>query len=508
MKIKLTNIFTKSLDKIEYVGNRLPHPATIFALLSFSVIIFSWLGNMLSLSAIHPADNSVITVKNLLSSDGIRWMYTNITTNFVAFPPLVNVLTIIIGIGVAEGTGFFNTLFKSLVLRAPKKLITPAIIFAGVTSHLASDAGYVILIPLGAMIFHAIGRHPLAGLAAAFAGVSGGFGANLFIGSVDPILAGLSQTSAQIIDPAILINPVVNFYFMFTSTFLIVILGTIITEKIIEPRLGPYAGSTEKMAMDEISPIERKALMAAGISALVFIILLLISIVPEGGILRNPETNEVLHSPFFSGIIVGVALLFFIPGLTYGIIVRTIKSDKDLMQHIIKSMGTLASYIVMVFFAAQFVYFFRHSNLGLILAVEGAHFLKNIGLTGVSLLIAFVLLSAFINLFMGSASAKWAIMAPVFVPMFMLLGYHPALTQAAYRIGDSVTNIITPLLPYFALIVAFAQKYQDKTGIGTIISMMLPYSILFLIAWTILLVIWVFVGFPVGPDGPLYYPTR
>jgi aminobenzoyl-glutamate transport protein len=499
-----SRLFNKSLDYIEVIGNKLPHPATLFGILALIVVIVSWLGDLLVWQAVHPADGSTISVKSLVSGDGIRWIYTNITYNFVNFPPLGYVLAVMIGIGVAEGSGLFTSMIRSLVLNAPKKLITGTIVFAGIISHLASEAGYVILIPLGAMIFHALGRHPMAGLAAAFCGVSGGFGANFLIGSVDPILAGLSQSAAQIIDPNITINAAVNFYFMFASAFLIVVVGTWVTEKIVEPRLKTYEGSAEKIPVEEITPAEKKGLKWAGISLLIIIILLAFTIIPENGLFRNPKTGEVLHSPFFDGIITGILIFFLVPGLVYGVIVKTIKNDKDMMKHIIKSMSTMATYIVLVFFAAQFVYFFRYSNLGLIFAIQGAEFLKNIGLTGIPLIVMFVLLAAFINMFMGSASAKWAIMAPVFIPMFMLLGYHPALTQAAFRIGDSVTNLITPMMSYFALIVAFAQKYNEKYGIGTIISTMIPYTIIFTVFWTLLLVVWMWIGLPTGPDGPLF----
>jgi aminobenzoyl-glutamate transport protein len=499
-----SRLFNKSLDYIEIIGNKLPHPATLFGILALIVVLVSWLGDLLVWQAVHPADGSTISVKSLVNGDGIRWIYTNITYNFVNFPPLGYVLAVMIGIGVAEGSGLFTSMIRSLVLNAPKKLITGTIVFAGIISHLASEAGYVILIPLGAMIFHALGRHPMAGLAAAFCGVSGGFGANFLIGSVDPILAGLSQSAAQIIDPNMTINAAVNFYFMFASAFLIVVVGTWVTEKIVEPRLKTYDGSAEKIPVEEITPTEKKGLKWAGISLLIIIILLAFTIIPENGLFRNPKTGEVLHSPFFDGIITGILVFFLVPGLVYGVIVKTIKNDKDMMKHIIKSMGTMATYIVLVFFAAQFVYFFRYSNLGLIFAIQGAEFLKNIGLTGIPLIVMFVLLAAFINMFMGSASAKWAIMAPVFIPMFMLLGYHPALTQAAFRIGDSVTNLITPMMSYFALIVAFAQKYNEKYGIGTIISTMIPYTIIFTVFWTLLLVVWMRVGLPTGPDGPLF----
>lgn len=502
---KINNsLFNRTLDIIELIGNKLPHPATLFAILAALVAILSFIGDIFNLTAIHPADNSIIRVKNLLSSDGIRWIYTNVVYNFVNFPPLGYVLAVMVGIGVAEGSGLFNTMIRALVLNAPKKLITGAIVFAGVLSHIASEAGYVILIPLGATIFYALGRHPIAGLAAAFCGVSGGFGANFLIGSIDPVLAGLTQSAANIINPDIKINAAVNFYFMFVSAIMIVIAGSWITEKIVEPRLKNYQGNADKIPVDYLTPQEKKGLKWAALSLILIIILLAFTILPENGIFRNPTTREILHSPFFDGIITGILIFFLIPGLVYGIVVKSIKNDKDFMKHIIKSMGTLSTYIVLVFFAAQFVYFFRYSNLGLIFAIDGAQFLKNIGLTGIPLLIAFVIVSAFINLFMGSASAKWAIMAPVFVPMFMLLGYHPALTQAAFRIGDSVTNLVTPMMSYFALIVAFAQKYDEKYGIGTIISTMLPYTILLTLFWTLLLVVWMLLGIPLGPDGPLF----
>lgn len=499
-----SKLFNKSLDYIEIIGNKLPHPATLFGLLALIVAIISLIGSIFNLTAIHPADGSTITVRNLLDGDGLRWIYENVVHNFVNFPPLGYVLAVMIGIGVAEGSGLFNTVIRALVLKAPAKLITGSVVLAGVLSHLASEAGYVILIPLGAMIFYALGRHPMAGLAAAFCGVSGGFGANFLIGSIDPVLAGLSQSAAQIIDPTMKINAAVNFYFMFISAFMVVLVGTWITEKIVEPRLKTYSGNAEKIPVNDITDVEKKGLKWAGIGLLLLVIALAFTIIPEEGLFRNPETGEILHSPFFDGIITGILIFFFVPGLIYGAIVKSIRNDKDMMKHIIKSMATLATYIVLVFFAAQFVYFFRYSNLGLILAIHGAEFLRNIGLTGIPLIAAFVLLSAFINLFMGSASAKWAIMAPVFVPMFMLLNYHPALTQAAFRIGDSVTNLITPMMSYFALIVAFAQKYDEKYGIGTIISTMIPYTVILTVVWIILLVIWMLFGLPLGPDGPLY----
>jgi len=506
LKAKPKGVFARTLDFIEIVGNKLPHPATIFGGLALVVVLLSWLTYALGTSAVNPADGQTVTVNNLLSADGIRWMYTNILDNFLRFPPLGYVLVVMVGIGLAEGTGLFAVMIRALVLSAPSKFITAAVVLAGIVSGLAVEAGYVILIPLGAMIFHALGRHPMAGLAAAFCGVSGGFGANFFIGSIDPILAGISTSAAQIIDPDMVVNPAVNYYFMIASSFIVLFVGTWVTESIVEPRLGKYEGTAERFKIVQLTPEERKGLRWAGITVVLFIIALALTVIPENGIFRNPETGSILHSPFFTGIIIGILLLFLLPALAYGIVVGTVKNDKDMMKHIIKSMSGMGGYIVLVFFAAQFVYFFNYSNLGLIIAIKGASGLTEIGFTGPVLIGAFVLLAAFINLFMGSASAKWAIIAPVFIPMLMLLenGYHPGITQAAFRIGDSLTNLVTPMMSYFALIVTFAEKYDERYGIGTIISTMLPYTIFLAIVWIAALMGWIWLGIPLGPDGPIY----
>jgi aminobenzoyl-glutamate transport protein len=498
------NVFSRSLDLVELLGNKLPHPATLFAMLALLVAVLSWLSAQLGLQATHPVDATVITVNSLLSGDGLRWAYSNVTQNFVNFPPLGYVLAVMVGIGLAEGSGLLTIMIRALVLNAPPRLVTGAIVLAGIISSLATEAGYVVLIPLGAMIFHALGRHPMAGLAAAFCGVSGGFGANFMIGSIDPILAGLSTSAAQILDPEMIVNPAVNFYFMFASAILVTIVGTWVTAKIVEPRLGKYHGGAERLAIDQLTPAESRGLRLAGLSLLITLVVLALAAIPSNGLLRNPADGQLLNSPFFDGLITGIIAMFFIPGLVFGLATGTVRSDKDVVKHITRSMSGMAGYIVLVFFAAQFVYFFRYSNLGLILAIHGAESLRNIGLTGITLVVAFVFLAGFINMFMGSASAKWAIMAPVFVPMFMLLGYHPALTQVAFRIGDSVTNLITPMMSYFALIVTFAQKYDERYGIGTIISTMLPYTFFFTLFWAVLLIGWMALGLPLGPGGPLY----
>ncbi|MCB2203310.1 AbgT family transporter [bacterium] len=504
MSVKKRSLFSRSLDVVEKVGNALPHPATIFALLAFLVVIASAIAAALGLTAVHPGTGESISVRSLLTGEGIRWMFENVEHNFVAFPPLGLVLVAMIGIGVAEGSGLISVLIRALVLKAPRRLITMALVAAGVLSHLASEAGYVVLIPLGAVIFLALGRHPMAGLAAAFAGVSGGFAANFLIGSVDPVLAGLTQTAAHIIDPSVKINVAVNFYFMFVSAIMVVIVGTFVTEKIVEPRLGSYSGTEQSMELETLTPTERRGIIWSLLSVLLVLTAFAVTVIPENGLLRAAGV-EMLHSSFFEGMITAIMIFFLIPGMVYGYVTGSIRSDKDGIKQMISSMSHMATYIVLVFFAAQFVYYFGYSNLGLIIAIEGASFLGNIGLTGIPLMLAFIVVSAFINMFMGSASAKWAIMAPVFVPMFMLLGYHPALTQMVFRIGDSLTNVITPMMSYFALIVAFAEKYDEDYGIGTIISTMLPYSIVFGLFWTLLLIAWMLLGLPVGPDGPLHY---
>ena len=409
-----------------------------------------------------------------------------------------------LGIGIAESTGLIGTSLRLMILSSPQKLLTFVLVFAGILSNTASEVGYVLLVPLGGIIFQAVGRHPIAGIAAAFAGVSGGYSANLFLGTIDPLLAGLSEEAARIIDPTYTVNPASNYYFMAISVPFIALAGTWVTEKIVIPRLGEYKGDNKAEEIKKLSSSEKKGLIYALIASLIFIGFLLAGTIFDDGFLRNPETGGLLRSPFMDGIVAFIFLGSGFAGVAYGIGAGTIKNDADVMKGMGKSMEMLGIYIVLVFFAAQFVAYFNWTNLGKIFAVEGAIMLENSGLGPIPLIIAFILLSAVVNLVMGSASAKWALMAPVFIPMFMLLGYSPELIQVSYRIGDSVTNIISPMMSYFALIVAFLAKYDEKAGIGTIVATMLPYSIVFLIMWTILMVIWLLIGLPIGPEAPLF----
>ena len=498
------------LDIVERVGNALPDPTSLFALSALAVIILSGIAAQFDLSVAHPTTGETIEPVSLLSVDGLHRILTGLVTNFTSFAPLGTVLVALIGIGVAEVSGLIGAVMRLLVLKSPRSLLTPVVVFCGVLSNAASEVGYVLLVPLAALIFKAAGRHPVLGLAAAFAGVSGGYSANFVLGTIDPLLAGLSQEAAQIIDPAYTVSPAANYYFMFVSTFLITALGWWVTEKLVAPRmeaeggieLDGDGGEDAEEAVKPLAPEEKRGLAFASVAFAVMTGLVLWGLLPADGFLRDPETGGVLHSPFLKGI---VAIIFFYGvglGVAYGIGAGTVRSDRDVIKGMSDQMSTLGGYMVLVFFAAQFVAFFNWTNLGLIFAVEGAQVLKSAGLHQVPLLLTFILLSAMINLVMGSASAKWALMAPVFIPMFMLLGYPPELIQIAYRVGDSVTNVISPMMSYFALIIAFVQRYISKAGIGTLVSLMLPYSITFLIGWSIMFVVWLSLGLPVGPGAP------
>lgn len=504
---------SRSLSFIERVGNALPHPGTLFALMALLVVLASGLAAQFNLSVVHPGTQEIIRPVNLMTVPGLHRMMENMVTNFTGFAPLGTVLVAMLGIGIAEGSGLIGAALRKLVMAAPARLLTFVIVFAGVMSNTASEIGYVLLVPLAASIFLAAGRHPLVGLAAAFAGVSGGYSANLLLGTVDPLLSGLSEEAARIIDPTYVVNPAANYYFMFVSTFFISATGTWVTEKIVAPRLGEYTGDEKPEDLRELTPQEKRGLRWSMVATIVLSLLLLWSAlpvdsgIPGAGFMRNPEDGDLLRSPFMRSIVAIIFILGATAGIAYGVGAGTYRNDEQVMNGMGAAMKTLGLYMVLVFFAAQFVAYFNWTNLGLIVAVKGADVLEASGLGPVPLLISFILVSAFINLFMGSASAKWAIMAPVFVPMFMLLGFSPELTQAAYRVGDSTTNIISPMMTYFALIVAFVARYQPKAGIGTVIATMLPYTVAFLITWTILLIIWVLAGWPTGPGAPLFLPV-
>jgi aminobenzoyl-glutamate transport protein len=501
------------LNIVERGGNALPHPATLFAILALLVVLLSWVAAQMGVTVQHPGTGETVSPVNLLSIEGLHRILTNLVTNFTGFAPLGTVLVALIGIGVAEHSGLIGAALRLLVLSSPKFLLTPILVFAGVMSNMASEIGYVLLVPLAGLIFVAAGRHPILGMAAAFAGVSGGYSANLLIGTIDPLLSGLSQEAARIIDPDYTVTPLANWYFMIVSTPLITGLGWFVTEKIVArrfPDVPSHQVDSDDPQSQRLSPAERRGLRWSIYATLAFTALIVWAILPVGsipgaGFLRNPADGDLLRSPFLSGIVAIIFLYGVIAGIAFGAGAGTIRNDSDVIKGMSASMATLGSYLVLVFFAAQFVAFFNWTQLGLVLAVNGAASLQTLGLSAVPLFICFILLTAFVNLFMGSASAKWALMAPVFVPMFMLLGYSPELTQVAYRVGDSVTNIISPMMSYFALIIAFFQRYEPKAGIGTLVAVMLPYSMVFLLGWSVMFAIWLAFGLPIGPDAPLDY---
>lgn len=502
---KKSGILNKFLNFIEKAGNALPHPATLFLVLALLALVFSWLASVLGMEAVNPATNEVVKPINLLSYDGLHKILDDMVENFTGFAPLGIVLVAMLGIGVAESSGLISAIIRLLVLSAPKNLLTFVIVIAGILSNIASDVGYVLLIPLAGTIFMAVGRHPIAGMAAAFAGVSGGFSANLLLGTIDPLLAGLSTEAAEIIDPAYSVNPTANYYFMFVSTFFIAFVGTVITEKIVEPRLGKYKDKNEEQGIERLTRKEKRGLLYALLTTILVLIVILAGVIPEGGFFR-PENGSLLESPLIKDVIAILFLTTGLVGLAYGFGSGRFKNDADVMHGMRDSIRTLSMYIVLVFFAAQFVAYFKWSNLGVILAIQGADLISSSGIGLIPLMILFIILSASINMLMGSASAKWAILAPVFIPMFMLMGYSPELSQVVYRIGDSVTNIVSPMMSFFALIIAYFEKYVPRSGIGTIIATMLPYSIAFFLVWTVLLVTWLYLGLPLGPDAGIYYP--
>jgi aminobenzoyl-glutamate transport protein len=509
----------KLLDRIEKVGNKLPQPVTLFAILMGVTLLLSFVFGGFEVEhpgkaagLLGPDGNPVdtISVINLLSRDGFQMIMTRMVSTFALFPPLGLVLVVMLGIGVAEYTGMISVALRLFVSKVPKSVITFSVVLSGMLSSVAADAGYVVLIPMGAAIFYGMGRHPLAGIGAAFAGVSGGFGANLLPTGLDPMIAAFTEPAAQIIAPGYTVNPLSNYYLMAASVPLVALAGTWVTEKILVPRLGPYKPDADLQLEEEkpVSAKESRALLWTAVGILAVLGLVFFTIIPADGLLRgdiDPTTGVRTFKPFYDALAPIMFLVFLLSGLIYGYFAGTIRSDKDVTGMMAKSMGTMGMYIVIAFVAAQFVAYFNWSNLGSVLAVKGSDGLKSLGISGGPLLVAFILVASVVNLVMGSASAKWALLAPIFVPMLMLMGYSPETTQAAYRIGDSYSNILTPLLPYFPLVIVFAQKYVKDVGIGTLISMMLPYAIAFALVRIPMLLLWIWAGLPLGIEGPIFY---
>ncbi|MCG8406230.1 MAG: AbgT family transporter, partial [Phycisphaerales bacterium] len=481
---KNSGVIDRFLNFIEVAGNKLPDPAVLFLLLMAVVWLLSWPLSLVEFGAIHPITKEHIAVIDQVTGVGIANLLTSMVETFVNFAPLGVVLVALLGIGVAEHTGLISVVIKTVLGVVPKFLLTPTLILVGIGSHYAVDAGYVLVIPIGGVIFYAAGRHPLAGIAAAFAGVSGGFSANFWIPSgLDPLLQGFTLTAAQLYDPDVQVSIVNNNVFTAASTMLIVIVGWFITDRIIEPRVAPMKVDGDPAQMPTFEPVkpqEIRGMIAAIITAIVGVVVMVWWGRGQDSALRFEGSLLNFRAPLMQSIVPLIFLFAIIPAIVHGYVAGTVKSHKDIVKGMSKAMETMAYYIVLAFFCSLFIWMFSQTNIGLLLAIQGAGLLKALGLPGSLTIFGIVILVGFVNLLVGSASAKWALISAVFVPMLMDLGISPDLTQAAYRVGDSSTNIITPLMPYFPLVVVFCQRYVKSTGIGTLVSLMLPYSIIFL----------------------------
>jgi len=512
-------LLSRLLDGVERVGNRLPDPAAMFLLLMLLVWALSWLLSGVDFDAIDPRSGEPIRVVNLLSGQSLIGFMAGMVRTFVNFAPLGIVLVAMLGLGVAEHTGYINAALRRLLSITPKQLLTPALVAVAVLSHVAVDAGYVLVIPLGGVIFYAAGRHPLAGIAAAFCGVSGGFSATLLVpSSLDPLLAGFTQEAGRILDPALVINPLNNWIFTTASSALVIAIGWFVTDRIVEPRLARTqvdGDPADLPVMDPLTAAEGRGLLWATLAMLAAGALFALSLIPETSPWRAPPDAVplgghpllVAAAPVMQSIVALIFILFLIPGVVYGYVAGTVKTHRDVIAAMARAMSGMGYYIVIAFFIAQFLAGFNGSGLGTLLAIEGAELLRALGLPMWLTIIGLILMTSIVNLFIGSASAKWALLAPIMVPLMMQLGVSPDLTQAAYRVGDSMTTIITPLMPYFPLIVVFCQRYVKAAGIGTLVSLMIPYSIALSVLWTLFLLAMWALGVPLGMGASYTYPA-
>ncbi|WP_154859372.1 AbgT family transporter [Cyclobacterium xiamenense] len=504
------SLLDRFLNSIERAGNKLPDPAVLFLILMLLTWLFSALLSPIDFNELDPRTGEKLYIQNLLTGERIAAFLSRMIPTFINFPPLGVVLLAMLGVGVAEYSGFINAGLKYLLGFTPKSLLTPILVLVAIVSHTAADAGYVLVIPLGGVIFYAAGRHPLAGIAATFAGVSGGFSANFIPSAIDPLLQSFTQSAAQILDPGIQLNPLNNIFFTGLSSLVVIGVAWYLTDRVIEPRLlrtNPVDENlTDVPRMDELGPKEKKGFKLASLVLVLGLLGLVAWAYPLDSSLRAPD-GEITSfaAPLMQSIVPLIFLVFWIPGILYGFVAGTYTSSGDVIASMSKAMGSMAQYIVMAFFCALFIDAFSQSNIGSMTALKGAAFLQSLQLPSQVTVVGIVFLSAFVNLLVGSASAKWALISPIFVPMLMQLGISPDLTQAAYRVGDSVSNIITPLLPYFPLVVIFGQRYVKNTGIGTLVSLMLPYTMYLLVIWTAFLLIYWTLEIPLGLQSSYEY---
>ncbi len=492
------------LKGLERVGNKLPNPAILFLIFFIVLGIFSFIFHVIGVSAINPKTNELIYVKSLISAEGLDWLLSNLIKNYINFPPLGMIIVLTFGLGVASETRLLQTLIRHSMYNIPARYVTFAVVIISLMSHIASDAAIVIMPPLAAMLFYSLGRHPLVGFACSLAAIYSGFTANLLIVTTDVLLSGITTQAIRIVDPNLTVSPIDNWYFMSFSVIYLAVLTTVITEKFIEPRMGVYdpAHAQGNLEMEDVSPEQKKALHHTGIAALIYIAVIFLLAFPDNGLLRNPATHSLLGSPLLRGVVPLLCGFLLTIGITYGVSLKRIKNADDLVACMTDAVKGLAGFLVMAFFIAQFIAAFAWTNMASMIAMKGALFLQNIGMTGLPALLGFMLLSQFLGIFTSSGSAVWALLSTVFVPMFMLLGYHPAFIQVAFRAGDGALNTVALVNPFLPLFLAIVRKYKKNSGIGTYLALMMPYAASFMVMWYVLFIFWYLMGWPVGPGIP------
>jgi aminobenzoyl-glutamate transport protein len=500
--------FQKLLDVVERVGNKVPHPAVLFfgliGILVLLSVVFSWLGTSVSYQRInqemHQVEKVTTAVRSLLSADGIRFIVTSVVPNFINFGPVGIILVAMIGVGLAEKSGLIQALIRKIVLVAPRYAITAIIVTLGVLSSIASDAGYLVLIPLGAAAFRSVGRHPLAGLAAAFAGVAAAFGVNFLVKPIDGILAEMTNDAARIVDPGKTIELTANFYFGIASSLWLIVVCTFVTDWLVEPRLGKYEEEAPTEEKPGMSAEESRGLKFALVALAGILVVLGLLTLPPGAPLRNPQTESLIeNSPFMNSLVFLIMIVFLVTGAAYGAGAKTIKSVQEGIEAVTKTFSDLGELLFLFFVISQFVAYFNYSNLGTILAVNLADLLQQADLGNSLLLFLFIVIGFVLCFPLPNILPKWAIMAPIFVPLFLKLKIGPHVVLAAYRVSDSPPNVINPLLPHFALVIGFAQVYDKKAGVGTIVAMMLPYTVVMFVAWVLIFFAWYWLKLPFGP---------
>lgn len=492
------------LKWLERAGNKLPNPAILFLIFFMVLALCSYVLQLAGVTAVNLKTNEIIHIRSLISAEGLDWLLTNLIKNYINFPPLGMIIVLTFGLGVASETGLLQTLIHHSMHNIPRKYVTLAVVFISLMSHIASDAAIVIMPPLAAMLFYSMGRHPLVGFACSLAAIYSGFTANILIVTTDVLLSGITTQAIRTIDATMTVTPIDNWYFMSFAVFYLTAVTTFITEKFVEPRLDVYdpAHAQENLTIPDVSPEEKKALRHTLIAAVLYLAVVFLMAFPDNGLLRNPQTHSLLGSPLLRGVIPLLCGFLLTVGLTYGVSIRKIQNADDMIRCMTNAVKGLSGFLVMAFFIAQFIAAFAWTNMSTMIAMKGALFLKDVGMTGLPALICFMLFGQLLGLFTSSGSAVWALLSTVFVPMFMLLGYHPAFIQAAFRAGDGALNTVALVNPFLPLFLEIIRRYKKDSGIGTYLSLMMPYAMAFLVMWYALFIFWYLTGWPVGPGIP------